>query len=261
MRKLITLTVAGLLAFAAVAFAVQQNTYSVSGSVTPLDSGTKTNPKPSGLKFGYTVGEQDGKRPGLISKYSIHFAGMIVNTNFFKGCSAAKINQDLSDVNCPAQSLMGTGSLEAVGGSSGDETSQPEELECHLDIKVYNSRNNKAAIYLKGIPGDPRGPEKDCAIEINEAIDASFVRNATGTALQFSVSSTLLHPVNGIDVAVKNVTSTIPKKTKKVNGKTRGWFESTGRCINKKRAITVTFTPEDSSQPSAKSQKLAACTP
>lgn len=261
MRKLIMLTVAGLLAFTAVAFALQENQYVVSGSVSPIDSGTAKAPKPSSLKFGYKVTEKDGKRPALVKKYSIKFAGMQVNTNFFKGCSAAKLDQDQSDVNCPKGSLMGTGNVENFAGATSDENDK--SLTCHLDLKLFNSRNNKAAIYLVGGPNDPRGPEKSCPLTVNKAIDANFVRTRSGgvvsTALEFSVDSTLLHPAPGFDNAVVDVNSSVRKATVKRDGRTRGWFETVGGCVNKKRAITVTFTPENG-QPAQKAQRLTACT-
>jgi len=261
LRKLIMLSVAGLLAFATVAFALQENEYLVSGSVSPTNSGTAKAPKPSSLKFGFTVAEKDGKRPGLIKKYNIKFAGMQVNTNFFKGCSAAKLDQDQTDANCPKGSLMGTGNVENEAGQTSDESNR--SLKCHLDLKLYNSRNNKAAIYLVGGPNDPRGPDKSCPLTINKAIDANFVRTRNGgvvsTSLVFTVDETLLHPAPGFDNAVVNVNTSVRKATVRKNGRTRGWFESVGACLNNKRAITVSFTPENGS-PAQKAQKLTPCT-
>jgi hypothetical protein len=252
--RIISLAVAGLMVFAAVAFALQENTYTVQGSVSPLKTGTKKKPKPVSLGFGYKVAEKSGKRPALIKKYSIHFAGLQVNTNFFKGCSAAKIDAAQSDAGCPKGSLMGTGAVENATGSTNNEADR--SLSCHLDLKLYNSRNNKAAIYLHGEQSSD--PAKNCPLAVDKAIDATFVRNSTGTALQFTVDETLLHPAPGFDNAVVLVKSSVRRATTTVKGKTRGWFESWGRCINKKRAITVTFTPANGT-PSQKAQRLAAC--
>src|SRR5690349_13201283 len=107
--RIIVLAVAGLMAFATVAFALQENAYTVQGAVSPTKSGTKKAPKAVSLNFGYTVGEKTGKRPALIKKYDINFAGLQVNTNLFKGCTAAKIDAAQSDKGCPKGSLMGTG--------------------------------------------------------------------------------------------------------------------------------------------------------
>jgi hypothetical protein len=253
--RIVTLAIAGLLAFTAIAFAVQENTYTVDASTSPTKAGSKKKPVPVQVKFGYTVAEKSGKRPALIKKYNIHFAGLVVNTGFFPACSQAKIDQDQTDANCPKGSLMGTGNVENKAGSTADENSQP--LTCHLDLKIYNSGHNKGALYLKGGPNDPRGAAKSCPLDVNKAIDGSFVRNSKGTALQFSVDETLLHPTTGFDNAVVDVNSTIRKATKKVKGKTRGFFESYGGCKNSKRAITVTFTPVSGT--SGKVQDLAPC--
>lgn len=255
MRKIIALAAVALMAFAAVAFAVQENEYTVSGAVSPTDSGTKKKPKPSSLNFGYTVSEKNGNRPALIRKYTIHFAGMQVNTNFFKKCTAEQIDAAQSDAGCPKGSLMGTGNVENKAGATSDETSQ--SVNCHLDLRLHNSGDNHAAIYLHGAPNND--PAKNCPLAVDKAIDATFVRNATGTALQFVVDDTLLHPTTGFDNAVVAVNTAVRKATVKKNGKTRGWFESIGGCKNKKRAITVTFT--DVNNVSQKAQQLTPCTP
>ncbi|MFL5846738.1 MAG: hypothetical protein ACJ762_18805 [Solirubrobacteraceae bacterium] len=257
MRKIITLAIAGLLAFAAVALAVQENSYTVDGATSPTSAGSKKKPVPVQVKFGYTVAEKSGKRPALIKQYSINFAGLQVNGSLFKGCSAAKIDQDQTDANCPKGSLMGTGNVENNAGQTANEADKPDALKCHLDLKFYNAGKNKATLYLKGGPSDPRGPAKSCPLDVNKAIDANFVQNAKGTSLVFSVDETLLHPAPGIDNAVVDVNSVIKKVTKKVKGKTRGYFESFGGCKNKKRPITVTFTAVSGS--TGKAQDLAPC--
>jgi hypothetical protein len=252
--RIIVLAVAGLMVFATVALALQENSYTVSGSVSPTKSGTKAAPKAVSLNFGYTVGEKSDQRPALIKKYDINFAGIQVNTNLFKGCSAAKIDAAQSDSSCPSGSLMGTGSVENATGSTANPADK--SLSCHLDLKLYNSRNNKAAIYLHGEQSSD--PAKNCPLAIDKAIDANFVRTSKGTSLQFSVDETLLHPAPGFDNAVVLVKSTVRKATVKKAGKTRGWFETVGGCKSKKRPITVTFTPQNGT-PAQKAQKLVAC--
>jgi hypothetical protein len=236
---IVSLAVAGLMAFTAVALAVQDNTYTVSGGVVPTKVGTKKKPTPVKLTFGYTVGEKSQNRPALIDQYDIFFENGQVNSAFFPQCSAAKIDQDQGDANCPKGSLMGTGNVENKAGATADETA--DSLTCHLDLKVYNAPNQHAALYLKGGPNDPRGADKSCPLEVNKAIDARYVKRATGTSLVFNVDQTLLHPAPGFDNAVVLVDSVIRKATKKVKGKTRGYFESAGKCRNGKSGIKVTF--------------------
>jgi hypothetical protein len=246
--RIVTLAIAGLLVFTALAFAVQTNSYTVNASTSPTSAGSKSKPVPVQVKFGYTVAETSGKRPALINKYDINFAGLQVNTGFFPACSAAKIDQNQTDTACPKGSLMGTGNVENRAGATADETNQPDTLKCHLDLKVYNAGKGHAALYLKGGPNDPRGADKSCPLDVNKAIDATFVKRATGTSLVFNVDQTLLHPAAGIDNAVVQVNSTIRKAIKKVKGVKRGFFESAGKCRNGKSGIKVTFRQVDGSK-------------
>ncbi|MCW2783299.1 MAG: hypothetical protein JWR35_3748 [Marmoricola sp.] len=245
MRKLriVCLAVAGLLALTAIAFAAQTNTYTVSGGVKPTKIGTKKKPTPVLLNFDYTVGEQAGQRPALINQYDIFFENGQVNTAFFPSCPAAKIDQDQTDANCAKGSLMGSGNVENAAGPTSDPSNKA--LSCHLDLKIYNAGKQHAALYLKGGPNDPRGAAKSCPLEVNKAIDATFVKRATGTSLVFDVDETLLHPAPGFDNAVIQVNSTIRKATVKKAGKTRGFFESAGKCRNGKSGIKVTFRQVD----------------
>lgn len=242
MRKLriLAMAVAGLMVFAAVALAVQENEYTVSGKVTPTKAGTKKKPIPIGLDFGYTVSEKDGDRPALINKYSIHFAGLQVNSAVAKACTAEQIDRDQSDVNCPKGSLVGTGNVENKAGASADETA--DTIACHLDLRIHNGGNNHLTLFLSGGPS-PNGPTdpKNCPLNVAKAIDARFVKRSNGTSLVFEVDDTLLHPAEGFDNAVVFVESTIKKITKTIGGKKRGFFESAGKCRGGKSQVKVTF--------------------
>ena len=239
MRKyrILALAVAGLMAFAAVAFAVQENTYTVNGKVTPTKTGTKAKPTPVELFFGYTVAEKSGKRPGLINQYDIFFENGQVNSKVTATCSAAKIDAAQSDAGCPKGSLVGTGNVENQSGATSDESANT--IKCHLDLRIHNGGNNRLALYLHGAP-DP-DPEKNCPLAVDKAIDARFVKRSNGTSLIFDVDDTLLHPAPGFDNAVVYVESTIKKITKKIGGKTRGFFESAGKCKGGKSQVKVTF--------------------
>jgi len=209
---------------------------------------------PVQLKFNYTVGEASGNRPALVQSYDINFGGITVNTNGFKGCTAATIEADQSDANCPSGSLMGTGNVENITGATSKETDK--SLTCHLDLKVYNSRNNHAALYLHGASTNPKG---SCPLAIDRGIDAKFVKRSNGsTSLVFSVIEGLLHPIAGFDNAVVQVKSTISKRVATIRGKKHGFFESVGGCKAGKRTVSVTFTQVDGVK--AKKSTKATCT-
>jgi hypothetical protein len=250
-------TIAAMLTFAAVAFA-RTNSYTVTGSTTPATKGSKKKPVPVGIKFNYSITEQGGKRPIPVQKYSIAFGGLRVNSNAFPGCTAAKINADQTDDNCPKGSLIGTGTISAKAGGENNEDDQ--SINCTLNLFVYNSKKNKAAIYILGGPAGsvPPGGETDCPTTTNAALDANFVQKNGASALVFNVPLVpFRQQLGSIEVSVVNVQSTIKRLTKKVKGKTVGFYEAFGGCKGGKRAVTVTFTDEENKNTPA--QALAKC--
>lgn len=254
MRKLAVLAVTGLmLAIAAVVYAqeTRTNTYNVTASTTPRTTGSTKAPKPVGVKFNYKVGEQNNNRPIVIEKYSIRFSGLHTNGNSFPGCTAAQINAAGNDSGCPKGSAVGTGDVTNNVGAANNIADK--SIVCFLKLTVYNSRNQKAALYLEGGPN----ATPSCPTEIAVAIDARFVRRGSATALEFTVPQSLKHPIAGLDNAVIDVKSSIKRITRKVNGKTKGFFEARGGCKAGSRDVTVVFTPE--SGPSATAQTKAKC--
>ncbi len=244
MRKLIALGAVAVAALvvAAVAYGAQVNTYTVNGSVSPTKPGTAKKPVPIELKFDYTVGEQTGQRPSPVKTYSIAFYGGRTNGALFPKCTAAQLNAAQSDSGCPKGSAVGTGVIINAAGATADAADK--SIACNLNLTLYNSGQDKAALWLKGGPstivqGSP------CVIAISQAIDAKYVSafGGKGVALQFDVPANLLHPIGGLDNAVTQVTSTVKKLTARKNGVTHGYYESTG-CQGSKRPITVTFVSE-----------------
>ena len=265
MRKpRITALVAAVMAVAvaAVAFAAQDNVYTVTASTSPTLAGTAKKPVPIQVKFNYTVDEATGKRPAAIKKYSIFFKGLQTNTNVYKStCSADQINAtgdpaqidpkgpgDADDqaAACPSGSQVGAGYVRATVGATSNEEDQ--SLNCYQYLKLYNGGSGKLTLFLyayRNPTGQPAvAGDKYCVINFGKAIAAKYVKKNGGSAVEFDVPSTVLHNVPGTTTAVKVVESTIFKKTRKINGKTRGYYESIGGCKNKKREVSVTFTPE-----------------
>jgi hypothetical protein len=247
---LAALLVAGTLGATAVAVAQQPqvNVYGVDGDVTPNKVGTKAKPVPVGLKVNYTTGEASGLRPEAVRQYTISFYGGHENTDLFPACTARKINDAGGDAGCPKGSLIGTGSLLALAGATSNvgDTS----LRCALKIKVYNSGKGKGAVYLSG-------QQPECAITIDQALDAKYVDafGGKGRGLQFEVPPNLLHPIPGISIAVVDVKTTLPRKTRRVKGKLRGYFESTEPCVKGERFMEVTFVTEAGQTSSARDTK------
>lgn len=264
MRKLriTALAAFGVLAITAVAIAAQVNVYGVTASTSPTKAGTVKKPVPTEVNFNYTVDEQDGKRPAAVKKYSIFFKGLNVNTAVYKkACTADQINasgdpaqidpkgagdEDDQAKACPSGSQVGAGFIRATVGPDSDETS--DGLYCKQYLKLYNGGKNKLTLFLYAYtpPGGGFAQEGDdyCVVNFGKAIAAKYVKKNGGTAVEFDVPSTVLHNVPGTTTAVRVVESKIFKKTRKISGKTRGYYESVGGCKNKKREVSVTFTPE-----------------
>ncbi len=258
MKKVVVLAVSALmLAVAAVAYAQERtNAYTVQGNVSPSNAGTSKKPVPVSVEFNYTVGEQSNLRPSPVQRYTIGFSGLRVNSNSFPGCTAARINQNQGVGRCPRGSRIGVGKINAVAGPESDRRNQG--LKCPLNLEVYNSRRNKAAIYVVGGPDAPAGKKTACAVNTNAALDASFIRRGSTTSLQFNVPLTPFRQQLGtVEVSVVRVQSNIRRMTRRVNGRTVGFFEAIGGCRNRERAITVTFLNEDNK--TSRAQDTTAC--
>ena len=270
MRKLwvVTAVVTLLGALAAVAYAQlpeRTNAYTVNGSTSPAKAGSATRPVPIGVNFAYTVSEQSGLRPSPVQKYSIRFRGVRENSALFPGCRYTKINNDQGTHNCPAGGLLGKGSILAVAG--GESNRQDQSTRCPLNLEVWNGGRGKASIYVVGGPQAPAGKTTACPVTTNAALDANFVRRGAETVLEFNVPLTPFRQQlgttgtkddpNAIEVAVTEVSSNIPRKTRRVRGKLRGFFEAVGSCTRGSRIIAVTFLNEDGK--SASAQDKAPC--
>lgn len=278
MRKprIIALAIIAALTVTAVAIAAQTNVYNVTGAVLPAKAGTKKKPVPAQVKFNFTVDEQDGKRPAAVKTYKIKFKGLKVNQAVVKkNCTADQINAtgDPAAINrgqpgdaddhasaCSPKALVGTGYADNNVGADANESDQ--SLHCYLYIKVYNGKPGHATLFLYGHKNPDGSASKDgdkfCIIEVAKAIDMTYTKEGQFMVLSFTVPSTLLHNVPGFTTAVRKVESTIKKITRKINGKLRGYYESQGGCVNKKREIAVEFVPETGSAQTARAQ--TACT-
>jgi hypothetical protein len=271
MRKLWVIGAAAMLALALAAIAYAQqpertNSYTVSGSVSPTKAGSTRNPVPIGINFAYTVSEQSGLRPSPVSRYSIRFRGVRQNSNLFPGCTFRKINNDQGSHNCPGRALLGRGTIVAHAGSESNRSDQ--SIVCPLNLEVWNSRQNKAAIYVVGGPNAPAGKTTSCRVNQNAALDANFVRRGNEVALEFNVPlvpfrqqlGTLNNKddPNALEVSVVSVEANIPRKTRRFRGKRRGFFEGVGGCRGGSRIISVTFLNEDGKTGTA--QDKARCT-
>ena len=253
-RVAILATAVFALAIAAVAYAqTQQNTYKVTGSVTPTKAGSKDKPVAVKVNFNYQVGEANGLQPAAIKRYKISLYGVrSVNGDKFKKCTADQINAaGNNDSGCPSAALVGKGTIDNFVYSDNDPSGQSGGFTCKKSLAIYNSGKGKGALFVYG-PADQCG-----GVAALPAFPISYVTGeGGGTALQFDVPPTVLHPIQGLTVAVRSVQSTILQRTVTKSGKKYGYYESI-KCKGKQRPIQVTFTPEKGA--TAKANAVAKC--
>lgn len=244
----VAVTAALGLGTAAVAQTDRVNEYVVAADVKPNAVGTKAKPAPVGLEVGWTMTEASGLRPETVERYTINVYGGRENTNLFPTCAAADITNAMTDDGCPKASKFGSGFLQASLGAE----SNPAEMaiHCRIPIELYNGGKGRAAIYLETAP-------PACPVTINQALDARFVDafGGKGRGLTFSVPANLMHPIPGLSTAVTEVRTTLPKKTTRVKGQLRGFFESTVPCLKGERFLEVEFVTEDGSKATARDTK------
>jgi hypothetical protein len=228
--RFLAVVLIAVLGIAAAAYA-QTNSYDFTGSVP--SGGTKAKPKPTGFTFNYTIADPTGNLPKVVKAYKFTIQGSKVTTSAAKKtCTAASINAATNASGCSAQAIVGTGSVHADIGTSG----QPKSASCDLKLTAYAGGPNKVALFLDGTAAGA------CVAPISQAIDATWTNGASGAGLSFTVPQELRHQL-GLDVAVTSVKSTWKKITKKTGSKTVGYFSGTG-CKGK-RSATVVFTAED----------------
>lgn len=261
MKKKIAIGASALsLLVASVALAVT-NTYSVTASTSPTKAGTAAKPTNIKLSFNYSVGEKDNMRPSSVKEYKIKFSGVQLAQKGLGVCTEDQITSAGTAENCPASAIVGTGSVTNVLGPTNDPSNQ--ELYCFLKLTVFNGKAGHATLFLKGTASQDVPEEERCIADQDVAIDAKYTvgkgANAFST-LSFTVPQTLRHPVPGLDLAVKNVQSTINLvKTKlRKNGKALSYYHSVGGCKSGKRAVQVTFVSENDVKTVAKTR--AKCT-
>jgi hypothetical protein len=201
LRKL-ALVGAGLavaLALPTSALAAQQNTYKVHASVTPKGKASG----PASVKFGFDVSEATGLQPSAVKRYTIAFGGLKVNQKAFKTASISQMNG--SDSGANPKALLGAGKIDNYVYADSDPSGVNGGFKCAKDIRVWNAGNGKAILFVGG------DPSKCGGVGNLAPIPAKFVKSGNGQALQFEVPKTVLHPIPGLTVAIRSVSTTMKK--------------------------------------------------
>ena len=271
MRKLLIPALAALVAIAVAGIAYAANVYTVDGDTKPHGKGSAAKPLPVSLDFDYTVADSDPANRGIpVQKYFIGAEGLVTYPSAFPTCSGGTSGANNPDPAAAAKACkkarVGGGIIKALVGTRTNPTSS---ANCVLELNLYNlkpgSYGDAGKIGKTGglairIDGDPPPPPSiddqfkgQCLAAQHAAILAPYktvkIKGVKSSELRFTVPPELLHPAQGLDVTVRDVTSSIKKivskKKVKVGGKKQkvGFYSAVG-CKGGKRSIQVTFVSE-----------------
>jgi hypothetical protein len=271
MRKLLIPALAALVAIAVAGIAYAANVYTVDGDTKPHGKGSAAKPLPVSLDFDYTVADSDPANRGIpVQKYFIGAEGLVTYPSAFPTCSGGTSGANNPDPAAAARACkkarVGGGIIKALVGTRTNPTSS---ANCVLELNLYNlkpgSYGDAGKIGKTGglairIDGDPPPPPSiddqfkgQCLAAQHAAILAPYktvkIKGVKSSELQFTVPPELLHPAQGLDVTVRDVSSSIKKIVSKkaitIKGKKRkvGFYSAVG-CKGGKRSIQVTFVSE-----------------
>jgi hypothetical protein len=258
-----------VLAVGGVAYAA--NVYTVDGGTSPRAKGSAKKPVPVSLDFSYTVADDNPANRGIpVKEYRIGAEGLVTYPGAFPSCSGGTSGANNPDPAAAARACkkakVGSGVIKALVGARNTPTTSSN---CVLNLTLYNlkpgSYGDAGKIGKTGglairIDGDPPAPptlgnqyKGQCLAPQHAAILAPYktvkIKGVKSSELRFTVPPELLHPAQGLDVTVRDVTSSIKKIVSKgkvkVEGKKQkvGFYSAVG-CKGGKRSIQVTFVSE-----------------
>jgi hypothetical protein len=271
MRKLLIPALAAGLTLVVASVAYAANVYTVDGGTKPTTKGSAKKPAPVSLDFSYTVADENPANRGIpVKEYRIGAEGLVTYPGSFPSCSGGSTGANNPDQAAVAKACkkarVGGGTIKALVGARNAPTAS---ANCVLDLNLYNlkpgnygdaGKIGKAGGLAIRLDADPPAPPSldsrykgACLAPQHAAILAPYksvkIGGVKSSELRFTVPPELLHPAQGLDVTVRDVTSSIKKivskKPIKIDGKKRkvGFYSAVG-CKGGKRAIQVTFVSE-----------------
>jgi hypothetical protein len=271
MRKLLIPALAAVIAIAVAGVAFAANVYTVDGDTKPRAKGTAKKPVPVSLDFSYTVADDNPANRGIpVKEYRIGAEGLVTYPGAFPSCSGGTSGANNPDQAGAARACkkakVGSGTIKALVGARNAPTTSSN---CVINLSLFNlkpgnygdagkiGKTGGLAIRLDADP--PAPPNLDdqykgqCLAAQHASILAPYktvkIKGVKSSELRFTVPPELLHPAQGLDVTVRDVTSAIKKivskKKVKVGGSKRkvGFYNAVG-CKGGKRSIQVTFVSE-----------------
>ena len=271
MRKLLIPVLAAFVAIAVAGIAYAANVYTVDGDTKPRAKGTAKKPVPVSLDFSYTVADENRREPRYPGREVLHRRGGSCDLSgrvpeLFRRSVGCEQPDPAAVARACKKAKVGGGIIKALVGARNTPTTN---ANCVLNLTLYNlkpgnygdaGKIGKTGGLAIRIDGDPPAPPSlddqykgQCLAAQHAAILAPYktvkIKGVQVVELQFTVPPELLHPAQGLDVTVRDVTSSIKKlvskKKVKVGGKKRkvGFYSAVG-CKGGKRSIQVTFVSE-----------------
>jgi hypothetical protein len=271
MRKLLIPALAALVALAVASVAYAANVYTVDGDTKPRAKGTAKKPVPVSLDFSYTVADDIPANRGIpVKQYRIGAEGLVTYPGAFPSCSGGPTAANNPDPAAAAKACkkarVGGGTIKALVGARNTPTASQN---CVINLSLFNlkpgnygdaGRIGKTGGLAIRLDADPPAPPSlddqykgQCLAAQHAAILAPYktvkIKGVKSSELRFTVPPELLHPAQGLDVTVRDVTSSIKKIVSKgkvkISGKKRkvGFYSAVG-CKGGKRSIQVTFVSE-----------------
>jgi hypothetical protein len=231
------------MAIVAVAYAVN-NTVSYSGKVTYKGKPTKTKPVNMGYEGILHVGtDQAGQQPETAPTTTIYYAkGIKTNAKYFPFCNQSEIDgQPTFPAKCK-KAIVGTGTAQALAGSSGGTGSLPQ----YLTVTAVNGPKGKVIyLVLRNKPGSVDVP--------NRVIPGTFVKSSGAFAFvnRFQIPPNLQN-VAGLDIALTDFDVKLPATPRKVKVgkvfKKIGYLQLTTCKGNLPAKAIVDFKDKDTGQ-------------
>jgi hypothetical protein len=207
-RRLVLLTAVGVMAIAAVAYAV---TDTVSYSAKYSRKGTATKAKPANTGYEgilHVATDQSGQQPEAAPTTVLYYPKAVqTNGKYFPFCNQSEIDgQPTFPAKCK-KAIVGTGTAEALAGKAGGTGSSPQ----HLTVAAVNGPKGKVLyLVLRNKPGSVDVP--------NRVIPGTLVKasGAFGFLVRFEVPANLQN-VAGLDISLTDFDvklSGTPRKVK-----------------------------------------------
>ena len=216
MRRLVLLTAFAVMAFAAVAYALNNNvTYTAKMS----HKGSPSTKKPGNLSYtGILHVESDppGSQPETAAKTSVFFSKAIVNNaKYFPFCNQSEVDGQPSIPDKCKKAIVGSGTAVALAGSPGQPTSgDGSSIREPLKVTAMNGPKGKALFLILNASSP---------VQIQNAVVPGIVVKSSGQygfLVRFEVPPNLQENT-GLAVALTDFTVKIPNTVKSVKvGKT-----------------------------------------